>query len=1263
MHGEGTTPRARTRPHAIRGKSRTSLNTDEILDPEVKLLLQQRSSDSWEEGLTLDPKVQGFLTQYSLQRYGEILKTEDVMWEDLLTFTDDDFREMEIPLGARKRFLRGIKEHLLKQEQGQLISEDDENEEEEQNEAPQVPNEEQRIANSIGKKNTKTNKNEPTLEGSEEENSISIDISKGKGKKKTQKSGAKSKKKKGGWNDTGRSKSTVIKSQNKQLSGKQKATEGLAVPTLKTKSLTMPEFDSVPCGKAAKQSSRKERLSGKKGKGLQQNSLDKSAERQCGDGSTPKSLPLSVLKDEGGKGNCPLGKLSPRRKKLKKSVETERQEKKQNSKVDEGNNTEKKVSKSLAVPVPEDESSEKFGKQSPKKKKLKKSGEPDKEDIIDSLKVDQDDEKCNKQSPRKKKLKKSGEPEKEDTKDFLNVDKDEDGDENSNKQSPRKKKLKKSGEPEKEDTKGFLEVGEAKAEEIIASFIMSALDDDNGKRTADAKDDFLEVGEEKSEQKAKRLSQPVLGDEDNEVCGKQSPKKRKSMEGMEPEEKIEGLSVPVLEDESDQKLGKQSPKKRQSKKSEGVEQEKKDVLGEEKPEQRTEGLSLPVLEEASGEKCAKQSPRKKQLKKSEVLKPQENKNGLGEDRPKQNVKGLPVLVLEEASGEKCVKQSPRKKRLKKSTESEPQEKKELSGIDEICEPKEVLAASVREDASDSKDVKQLSKQGTTANGEGSKNPENSSLVLEAGSSQQQAAQYSGSLFPASDSKDAKQLSKQGTTANGEGSKNPENSSLVLEAGSSQQQAAQYSRSLFPEGKGKKKGSFFIRMKRSKTDSLSSDSSGASLPSGGSCVYPQTKFSEPALSINSSDPIHKKRKKKRPDRHIASQPSRRPRGELKRRNSFKDRFQLMHYLAKGTDEDTSMGSMIKPRLEAQRYSGIYGVKSDQRASQRIPLGGASLLANDLEKIKIYNCRDLSTAVWITTDKAIKPNLIFRSACVSRGVVSEREIIIILAYLENNLGIRTIIDFRNKDEKEEDPFDMYVEKMYPTVRKKLNRKISETSDIRESRLRKKTRGLKMVNHNQRYNIPLMNIAVKVKGLFWGASDAQTKMKMAQAASDKAEVTRIFAEEAMNRIGLDGLNKLMLKHAGVEICRVLKICANSHNFPILYHCSSGKDRTGLISALILHVCGLCDEDIIENYHQSEIFLRPVITQIREENSKKGLIGFDGTPSQVMRKTLRFIRKKWDTIDNYLDSIGFVESYRIQLREAMHSAELTGSSHAWMV
>ena len=50
------------------------------------------------------------------------------------------------------------------------------------------------------------------------------------------------------------------------------------------------------------------------------------------------------------------------------------------------------------------------------------------------------------------------------------------------------------------------------------------------------------------------------------------------------------------------------------------------------------------------------------------------------------------------------------------------------------------------------------------------------------------------------------------------------------------------------------------------------------------------------------------------------------------------------------------------------------------------------------------------------------------------------------------------------------------------------------------------------------------------------------------------------------------------------------------VLFHCFTGKDRTGILAALILGVCGASTEDIAADYSVSQLYLRPMYRWMRE-------------------------------------------------------------------
>ena len=60
-----------------------------------------------------------------------------------------------------------------------------------------------------------------------------------------------------------------------------------------------------------------------------------------------------------------------------------------------------------------------------------------------------------------------------------------------------------------------------------------------------------------------------------------------------------------------------------------------------------------------------------------------------------------------------------------------------------------------------------------------------------------------------------------------------------------------------------------------------------------------------------------------------------------------------------------------------------------------------------------------------------------------------------------------------------------------------------------------------------------------------------------------------------------------------RTLEIISESDG-AVMYNCTTGKDRTGMISALLLGLCGVSYEDITADYCVSELYLTPVYKEL---------------------------------------------------------------------
>lgn len=52
------------------------------------------------------------------------------------------------------------------------------------------------------------------------------------------------------------------------------------------------------------------------------------------------------------------------------------------------------------------------------------------------------------------------------------------------------------------------------------------------------------------------------------------------------------------------------------------------------------------------------------------------------------------------------------------------------------------------------------------------------------------------------------------------------------------------------------------------------------------------------------------------------------------------------------------------------------------------------------------------------------------------------------------------------------------------------------------------------------------------------------------------------------------------------------------VLYFCNAGKDRAGVVSAILLHRLGMSDEYIIDDYMKSETQLRSMLETFAKQN-----------------------------------------------------------------
>jgi protein-tyrosine phosphatase len=74
-------------------------------------------------------------------------------------------------------------------------------------------------------------------------------------------------------------------------------------------------------------------------------------------------------------------------------------------------------------------------------------------------------------------------------------------------------------------------------------------------------------------------------------------------------------------------------------------------------------------------------------------------------------------------------------------------------------------------------------------------------------------------------------------------------------------------------------------------------------------------------------------------------------------------------------------------------------------------------------------------------------------------------------------------------------------------------------------------------------------------------------------------------------------MLATGAPAVADALRVLADPRSHPAVIHCAAGKDRTGIISALVLGLLGVSDEDIVSDYALSRDNMTRMLVRLREE------------------------------------------------------------------
>lgn len=97
-----------------------------------------------------------------------------------------------------------------------------------------------------------------------------------------------------------------------------------------------------------------------------------------------------------------------------------------------------------------------------------------------------------------------------------------------------------------------------------------------------------------------------------------------------------------------------------------------------------------------------------------------------------------------------------------------------------------------------------------------------------------------------------------------------------------------------------------------------------------------------------------------------------------------------------------------------------------------------------------------------------------------------------------------------------------------------------------------------------------------------------------------------------------------------RFFEILQDENQVPVIFHCTAGKDRTGMAAALILYALGVSEECIFQNYLESNIYLKEKYAGEIEKNPK--LESVLTVKEEFLRAGINKIKEKYDSVEQFL-------------------------------
>ena len=111
-------------------------------------------------------------------------------------------------------------------------------------------------------------------------------------------------------------------------------------------------------------------------------------------------------------------------------------------------------------------------------------------------------------------------------------------------------------------------------------------------------------------------------------------------------------------------------------------------------------------------------------------------------------------------------------------------------------------------------------------------------------------------------------------------------------------------------------------------------------------------------------------------------------------------------------------------------------------------------------------------------------------------------------------------------------------------------------------------------------------------------------------------------------------VIEDGQAELRQLLDVIVDEENVPVVFHCAAGKDRTGIVAALILALLGVSDEDIVADFALTSLATEQLLATYLANNPGAVVTwpGYGQAPPELMRLFLAELAQRYGSVGEYV-------------------------------